>query len=97
MTAIVLNHEQPDQKARGGNGQQQIKPVAEMEREQHQDPKKNERHDRNQNLDNAAAMMWLAIAGKRLQQSAWIGSVSRMSASRFVLRSRFLLQSGCAF
>ena len=32
VAAIVLDHEQADQKAAGGNGQQQIKPVADMER-----------------------------------------------------------------
>ena len=31
MAAIVLDHEQADKKARGGNGEQQIKPVSDVE------------------------------------------------------------------
>ena len=38
MTAIVLDHEETNKKTCGGNGQQQIKPVADVECEPHQQP-----------------------------------------------------------
>ena len=72
MAAIVLDHEQADKKARGGNRQQQIKPVSEVEREPHRQPKQNERHGRDQDLDDAAPMMRFAIAGESLGQSAHV-------------------------
>src|SRR5665213_1574769 len=93
MTAIVLDHEQPDQKSRGRNGQQQIESVSDVERKHHQYPKKNERHDRNQNLDDAAPVTWFAVARKRLQQGAWIGPVNRVGAALRSVAQDVLLRS----
>ena len=77
VTAIMLDHEQTNKKTRGRNGQQQIKPVADVEREPHQQPKENERHDRDQNFDDAAPMVRFAIARKSLCQGAHVGHSQR--------------------
>ena len=70
VTAIVLDHEQADQKTRGGNGQQQIKPVSEVQREPHREPQQHERNGGDQDFDDAASMMRLAEAGESLGQGS---------------------------
>ena len=83
MAAIVLDHEQADEKTRGRNGKQQIKPVAEMIDEPHRQPKQNKWYDCNQNLDDAAAVVRLTKARQTLRQGAQIGR----SGARIGVRS----------
>ena len=87
VTAIVLDHEQADQKARGGNGEQQIKSVSDLEREPHRQPKENKRYDRNQNFDDAAPMVRLAISCETLRQGAQIGHSGAGIDFRSILQS----------
>src|SRR5437660_1991772 len=64
VAAIVLDHEQADQKSRGWNSQQQTKCIIETSRPPHQQPKQNEGHQRNRNLDDAAPVIGLTLACK---------------------------------
>ena len=73
MTAIVLDHEEPHEKARGRHREQQAKPVAEIERCPHQRPEQNKRPGRNDELDDAAREVRRAIADKELRQAAGVG------------------------
>jgi hypothetical protein len=61
MTTVVLEHEQADKKAGGRNSEQQIKPVSGVERQPHQRPETDERHDGDQYLEEAAPVVWIAI------------------------------------
>jgi hypothetical protein len=62
VTAIVLDHEQADEKARGRNGQQQVKSISDAKRQIRQQPKEYKRCNRDQNFDDTAPMAWLAIS-----------------------------------
>ena len=66
MSAIMLDHEESYEEARGGYGEQQTEPVAEVERCPHQDPEQNQRHDRDYNLESATCTARLAVASKNL-------------------------------
>jgi hypothetical protein len=72
VTAIVLDHEQADKKARSGNGQQQVKSIPDAKRETRQQPKENEGSNRNQNFDDAAPVVWLAIPRQAMGQGAYV-------------------------
>ena len=72
VTAIVLDHEETDHEAGGRNGQQQIKPIAEPECEPHRQPQQNKRHDRDQNFEDAASVMRLAVAREILCQGTHV-------------------------
>src|ERR1700733_8661748 len=87
VAAIVLDHEQADKEARGGNGEQQIKSVSDLEREPHRQPKENERYDRNQNFDDAASMVRFAISRETLRQGAQIGHRGAGIDVRSILQS----------
>src|SRR6266487_6630968 len=54
MTAIVLDHEQPHEKARGRHREQQAEPVAKIKGCPHQKPEQNQRPGRHDELDYAA-------------------------------------------
>ena len=73
MAAIVLDHEQADQKARGRNGEQQIKPVSDEGVTTTSQPQQQQRHDSNQKLDDAAAVVGFAKARQTPRQGAHIG------------------------
>ena len=64
MTAIVLDHEEPHEKAGGRHRQQQAEPIAELERCPHQEPEQDKRPGRDDELDDAARQARRAIAGK---------------------------------
>src|SRR5438132_12539868 len=66
MSAIMLDHEESYDEARGGYGEQQTEPVAEVERCPHQDPEQNQRHDRDYNLESATCTARFAVASKNL-------------------------------
>src|SRR5258708_10213693 len=53
MSAIMLDHEESYEEARGGYGEQQTEPVTEGERCPHQEPKQNQRHARHYNPQTA--------------------------------------------
>src|SRR3989475_13010613 len=66
MSAIMLDHEESYEEARGRHGEQQTEPAAEVERCPHQDPEQNQRHDRDYNLETATCTDRLALADKNL-------------------------------
>ena len=96
VAAIVLDHEQADEKTRGRNRQQQIKPVAEMIRQPHRQPQQNERHDRDQNLDDAARVIRFAKARQTTGQGAQIGRRSAGIGFGFVVQKTLsmLMETG---
>jgi hypothetical protein len=54
MTAIVLNHKQPHEKARSRQREQQADPVAKIKGCPHQKPEQNKWYGGNDELNNAA-------------------------------------------
>jgi hypothetical protein len=66
VAAIVLDHEQAQQKAGGGNDQDQPPPEAEVNRDGGQDPERHERHDGDRQFKGAAATVGLAVAAQNL-------------------------------
>ena len=73
MTAIVLDHEQPHEKARGRHRQQQAEPVAEIERRPHQNQSRTSGPAVIDELDDAARKARLAIADEDLRPAAGVG------------------------
>ena len=88
MTAIVLDHEQPHEKARGRHRKQQAKPVAKIKRCPHQKPEQNKRSGRDDELDNAACRVRRAIAGKGLCPAAGVGHDTGRGRNFFLLCKR---------
>jgi hypothetical protein len=72
MAAIVLDHEQPRQQARGRHCQQQAEPIIEMQRCPHQQPEQRQRTGRDRKLDLAAQRIRCAIARENLHPVAGI-------------------------
>ena len=71
MAAIVLDHEQPHQEAGSRHREQQGEPpVAEMERCPGQHPERDERHERDRDLDGAAAVAGFAVARENLRPAS---------------------------
>src|SRR4051812_44603055 len=69
MTAVVLNHEKPDQKRRGGErDQQRHPPVAECEGEPGRGPKRDEREQRDRKFGDAAHVARPAVAAQQLPE-----------------------------
>ena len=73
MPAIVLDHEQPHEKARGAARPAAGQPVAEVERRPRQRPERDQRHDRDDDLEDAAAVAGLSIADEDLGPGAGVG------------------------
>jgi hypothetical protein len=73
MTAIVLDHEEPHEKARRRHREQKAEPVAEIERYLHQGPEQDKRPDRDDELDDAARKARRAITGKDLRPAVGVG------------------------
>ena len=73
MTAIVLDHEEPHEKAGGRHREQQAEPVAEIDRYPHQGPEQNQWPGRDDELDDAAGRARRAIAGEDLSPAAGVG------------------------
>ena len=73
MTAIVLDHKQPHEKARSRHREQQADPVAKVKRCPHQKPKQSERPGCDDELNNAARRAGCAIAGEDLCPTAGLG------------------------
>ena len=72
VTAIVLDHEQPYQKARGRHREQQAGPIAKIEGYPHQKPEHDQRPGCDDELDDAACGVRSAIARQGLGQAAGI-------------------------
>src|SRR2546425_11959110 len=72
MTAIVLDHEQPHEKARGRHREQQAEPVAKIKGCPHQKPEQNQRPGRDDELDYAAHRARSAITGQDARQVAGV-------------------------
>src|SRR4051812_7612363 len=69
MTAVVLNHEKPDQKRRGGErDEQRHPPVAEREGEPGRGPKRDKREQRDRQFGDAAHVAWPAVAAQQLPE-----------------------------
>jgi hypothetical protein len=62
MAAVVLDHEKPHQKARGWHRKQQAQPIAEIKGYPHQNPKRDQRPGRDDELEDAAHGIRDAIA-----------------------------------
>lgn len=54
VSAIMLNHEKPHEKASGREGQQQTQPIADAQRHPHQRPKRDERRRSDREFEDAA-------------------------------------------
>ena len=68
VAAIMLNHEQPHEEARGRHRKQQSDPpIFKMDRCPGQRPKRRKRRGRDRNLHDAADVVGLAIARKGLR------------------------------
>ena len=74
MTAIVLDHEEPHEKARRRHREQQAEPVPEIKRRPHQKPEQDKRPGRDYELDDAARGTRRAIAGEDLRPTAGVGN-----------------------
>ena len=66
VPAIVLDHEQAHQEARGGDGQQQAEPVGVAEAQPHQAPQGRERQRGHRQLDQAAGEARLPVPAQQL-------------------------------
>src|SRR5688572_17884498 len=66
VAAIMLDGEKPHEEAGGGDRQRQGQPIADVECCPGQHPKRGERHDRDGDLDEAAAGARLPVAGEDL-------------------------------
>jgi hypothetical protein len=75
MTAIVLNHKQPHEKARSRHREQQADPVAKIKGCPHQKPEQNKRSGGDDELNNAGRRARCAIAGEDLCPAAGLGGV----------------------
>ena len=82
VAAIMLDHEQPYEETRRGNGQQQAGPPAMRDRYPRQGPKRQERDDRDAELEDAAATIGLAVGGEKSQPGR-IAPISRRCLPRF--------------
>ena len=71
VAAIVLDHEQAHQKARGRQRDQQAEPITDvMQRGPHREPQQRKRQQRDHDLDDAAGAARLAIAAENLRPGA---------------------------
>src|SRR3954470_11010630 len=73
MAAIVLDHEQPHEEARGRQREQQADPISKIEHCPHQKPKQSKRTDRDRKLDDAAPQAGHAVASKDVRPAASVG------------------------
>jgi len=64
VAAVVLDHEEPDEEARCGDGDRQTEEIAPLEARPHQDPQQHKRHRRDGDLEQAAQLAGRAIAGE---------------------------------
>ena len=67
MPAIMLKHEQPQQKPSSRQDQDQANPVTELQRDRRGSPKKRERDQGDAELEKAPRPRRLAIAGDDLE------------------------------
>ena len=72
VAAIMLDGEKPHEEAGGGDRQRQGQPIADVERCPGQHPKRGERHDRDGDLDEAAAGARLPVACEDLRPRAGV-------------------------
>jgi len=77
MPAIVLDREQPQHESAGDESQRQGDPVADVERRPGKNPQRNERHDRDDDLEDASAVAGLAIGRQELGPHAGFGHARR--------------------
>lgn len=70
VAAVMLDHEETNEQARRGHCQQQNDPMAAGNDNQHQSPDDKERYRCDHQLENAARVIGLAVAGKQLCQRA---------------------------
>ena len=76
VTAIVLDHEQPHEKAGGRNGEQQGSPgIAKVEREPGRGPQHHERQSRDRQLGNAAQPAWGAVVAQNARPTPGVEGV----------------------
>jgi hypothetical protein len=73
VPAIVLDGEEAHEETGGGDGQRQGQPVADVERRPGQGPKACQRHNRDGDLDDAAAGAGLPVACENFRPGAGIG------------------------
>jgi hypothetical protein len=93
MAAIVLNHEQSYEKARGRHRKQQGEPpVAEMQRCPGQHPQRCKRHERDHNLHCAADVIGFAIAREDLRPLPNVGRQERTSSGSDVFQYRAVIR-----
>ena len=70
VAAVVLDHEETNEQARGRDRPEQANPVAKVERHPNQCPDDNEWHCGDRKLEAAAHAVRLAIAAEQLRQRA---------------------------
>src|SRR5512145_2324260 len=85
VSAIVLDHEEPHQKAGGGYGNGEAEPVAPAQAGPHGDPEQDKRHGRDEELDPAAHVARCTIAVQDWQP-AWCRA--RVAARCFDFQER---------
>jgi hypothetical protein len=66
VTAIMLDHEEPDEECSCRHHQYQPKPVALVQQKAHSQPKRNQGDRGNYNFDDAPELAWLVIGGKNV-------------------------------
>lgn len=69
MPTVVLQHEETQQKACGGDDQDEACPVSELQRDRRAGPQQNERDQRHAELVQASSQPGLTVAGNDLQPS----------------------------
>ncbi len=70
VAAVVLDQEEADEEAGGGNGDEQRQKEADGKRLPGRDPQHDERNGRDQDLEDAALAIGLAIARENLEPVA---------------------------
>jgi hypothetical protein len=88
VAAIMLDHEQPHQEARGRHGKDQRQPIADVERGPDQNPQHDQRHKRDADLENAAPVAGLAIARQDLRPTSRPGRRRRRMRGMLVVVQR---------
>src|ERR1700730_808114 len=72
MTTVVLDHEQPHKEACCRQSDDQAEPITQIETCPHQDPEQDERNRSDQDLEDAADVIWLPITMQNWRPVAWI-------------------------
>ncbi|AJA61560.1 hypothetical protein BJA01nite_47770 [Bradyrhizobium japonicum] len=75
MAAVMLDHEETNEQACRGHGQQQANPMAADNADEHQSPDDRKGYCRDHQLENAARVIGLAIPGEQRCERAgfrWI-------------------------